>query len=62
MLYAFDSSRNCVVFAYPNICKRTFKYTYNLKTGSFDSEYLYAKDVAEDYECGTEALKWIKSR
>ena len=23
MLYAFDSSRNCVVFAYPNICKRT---------------------------------------
>lgn len=26
MLYAFDSSRNCVVFAYPNICKRTFIY------------------------------------
>ena len=25
MLYAFDSSRNCVVFAYPNICKRTKK-------------------------------------
>lgn len=25
MLYAFDSSRNCVVFAYPNICKRTIK-------------------------------------
>lgn len=25
MLYAFDSSRNCVVFAYPNICKRTDK-------------------------------------
>ena len=25
MLYAFDSSRNCVVFAYPNICKRTEK-------------------------------------
>lgn len=25
MLYAFDSSRNCVVFAYPNICKRTRK-------------------------------------
>lgn len=24
-LYAFDSSRNCVVFAYPNICKRTNK-------------------------------------
>ena len=51
------------------ICQRynreipvVFKYTYNLKTGSFDSEYLYAKDVAEDYECGTEALKWIKSR
>ncbi|WP_455125397.1 type I CRISPR-associated protein Cas7 [Ruminococcus sp.] len=22
MLYAFDLSRNCVVFAYPNICKR----------------------------------------
>ena len=51
------------------ICQRynreipvVFKYTYNLKTGSFDSEYLYAKDVAEDYECDTEALKWIKSR
>lgn len=26
MLYAFDSSRNCVVFAYPNICKRTIKF------------------------------------
>lgn len=26
MLYAFDSSRNCVVFAYPNICKRTCFY------------------------------------
>lgn len=24
MLYAFDSSRNCVVFAYPNICKRAY--------------------------------------
>ena len=51
------------------ICQRynrdipvVFKYTYNLKTGSVDSAYLYAKDVAEDYECGTEALKWIKSR
>lgn len=25
MLYAFDLSRNCVVFAYPNICKRAEK-------------------------------------
>ena len=51
------------------ICRRydreipiVFKYTYNLKTDSFDAEYLYAKDVDEDYECGSEGLKWIKSR
>ena len=29
MLYAFDSSRNCVVFAYPNICKRTETFSGN---------------------------------
>lgn len=26
MLYASDLSRNCVVFAYPNICKRAFSF------------------------------------
>jgi len=30
MLYAFDSSRNCVVFAYPNICKRALLALYEM--------------------------------
>lgn len=38
MLYAFDSSRNCVVFAYPNICKRTqtnsaYQYIFGAEHG-----------------------------
>ena len=43
MLYAFDSSRNCVVFAYPNICKRTKVFSAWQKT---------AKTIA--YSCAEE--------
>lgn len=38
-----------------------FKLIYNTVTGSFDSEYRYKNDLEEDYECGTEAMNWIKS-
>lgn len=39
-----------------------FKYTYNNQTGAFDSDYLYANNIDEEYSCGDEAMKWIKSR
>ena len=55
MLYAFDSSRNCVVFAYPNICKRTTKKLlekgktdlikgFKSKAGNEFDAYLILKD------------------
>lgn len=44
MLYAFDSSRNCVVFAYPNICKRAEKksaHALNVNNMNYDTSYVF---------------------
>lgn len=41
MLYAFDSSRNCVVFAYPNICKRTSKLCKSKKIVRYERGIYY---------------------
>lgn len=49
MLYAFDSSRNCVVFAYPNICKRA-----NIK--KVLTEILEKEIYRQDYEAITKQL------
>lgn len=47
MLYAFDSSRNCVVFAYPNICKRTIIFA-DLEMPDVDGLHLAAELRKED--------------
>ena len=45
MLYAFDLSRNCVVFAYPNICKRVAKkWDVSWDGRKYDAEDFSASD------------------
>ena len=50
MLYAFDSSRNCVVFAYPNICKRTdFFWESMPECGAFAIDKTMSQLNSSDY-------------
>lgn len=54
MLYAFDSSRNCVVFAYPNICKRTvFFCLFAKKTVDKQHEICYTNNDVD--------IKWARN-
>lgn len=54
MLYAFDSSRNCVVFAYPNICKRTNIFKSYLHTSPINYALEYRLKRAAKFLTETE--------